>query len=125
MQDQVHLVLDVKNAPPGLHAVHLHEKADCSSKDAKSAGDHWNPTKDKHGRLDVTSHAHHGDIGNLKIGKDGKGRLEFMTRKWTLGGRSDTNVLNHAIVIHAKQDDFKSQPAGNAGDRIGCGEIRN
>jgi Cu-Zn family superoxide dismutase len=122
--DEVHLILDVENAPPGNLAVHLHEKADCSSTDAKSAGDHWNPTSEKHGRLDSTPHAHQGDIGNIKVGPDGKGRLEFKTRNWTIGGRSDTNVMNHAIVIHAKADDFRSQPSGNAGDRIGCGEIR-
>lgn len=124
MKDHVHLTLDVENAPPGIHAVHLHQKADCSSTDAKSAGDHWNPTGDKHGRLGSMPHAHLGDIGNLKVGPNGKGHLEFMTRRWTIGGRSDTNVMDHAIVIHAKADDFRSQPSGNAGDRIGCGEIR-
>lgn len=122
--ENVRLTLDVENAPPGNHAVHLHQKADCSSTDAKSAGDHWNPTSEEHGRLDTTPHAHLGDIGNLKVGADGKGHLEFTTRRWTIGGRSDTNVMDHAIVIHAKADDFRSQPSGNAGDRIGCGEIR-
>lgn len=122
--DEVQLILDVENAPPGTLAVHLHEKADCSSTDAKSAGDHWNPTSEKHGRLGSTPHAHMGDIGNLKVGPNGKGRLKFKTRSWTIGGRSDTNVMDHAIVIHAKADDFRTQPSGNAGDRIGCGEIR-
>ena len=124
MGDAVHMTLEVRNAPPGLHAVHLHQKADCSSPDAKSAGDHWNPTREDHGRLGSTPHAHRGDIGNLEVGKDGRGKLEFHAREWTIGGSEASNVLNHAIVVHAKADDFRSQPAGNAGDRIACGEIR-
>lgn len=61
-----------------------------------------------------------GDVGNLKVGQDGKGELTFTTDKWTLGtGDAKTDVLGHAIVIHEKVDDFKTQPTGNAGNRIG------
>src|SRR5690625_1064680 len=35
---------------PGLHAMHLHEIADCSAEDAMSTGGHWNPTGHDHGR---------------------------------------------------------------------------
>src|SRR5438445_433123 len=66
-------------------------------------------------------HFHMGDIGNMKVGKDGKGEITFSTDKWTLGGTDDkTDVLGHAIIIHEKVDDFTTQPTGNAGNRIGC-----
>jgi Cu-Zn family superoxide dismutase len=119
----VRLVLTVEKAAPGPHAVHLHQNGDCSKPDATSAGPHWNPTKNPHGKRGEGQH-HAGDMPNMEVGKDGKGRLEVTVNEWKIGGSDTTaNIINKAIIVHAKADDYKSQPAGNAGDRIGCGVV--
>jgi superoxide dismutase, Cu-Zn family len=116
--------IEVKDAPPGIHAVHIHEKGDCSSPDGKSAGDHWNPTHMEHGKWGTSGdHFHLGDIGNLEVKPDGTGTLTLETTKWTAGAGGVNDVIGHAVVVHGGVDDFKSQPAGNAGPRIGCGVI--
>ena len=76
---EVTLKLEVEKAPPGKHAVHLHDKGDCSSPDGKSAGDHWNPMTDQHGEWSAEHH-HLGDIGNMEVGADGKGSITLTTR---------------------------------------------
>jgi Cu-Zn family superoxide dismutase len=119
----VKMVLTVEKATPGSHAVHLHQNGDCSKPDATSAGPHWNPTKNPHGKRGEGQH-HAGDMPNMEVGQDGKGRLEVTVNEWKIGGSDTTaNVINKAIIVHAKADDYKSQPAGNAGDRIGCGVV--
>jgi Cu-Zn family superoxide dismutase len=119
----VRLVLTVEKAAPGSHAVHLHQNGDCSKPDATSAGPHWNPTKNPHGKRGEGQH-HAGDMPNMEVGQDGKGRLEVTVNEWKIGGSDTTaNIINKAIIVHAKADDYKSQPAGNAGDRIGCGVV--
>src|SRR4051812_34501247 len=116
--------IEVSDAPPGEHAVHIHDKGDCSSPDGKSAGDHWNPTHMEHGKWGAPMEKHHlGDIGNLTVTPDGKGVLTLETSKWTAGGGAVNDVVGHALVVHGGVDDFKSQPAGNAGPRIGCAVI--
>jgi superoxide dismutase, Cu-Zn family len=122
---RVTLVLEVENAPPGPKAVHIHEFGDCGDPKAMSAGDHWNPTDAAHGKLHHTEEAHLGDIGNIEIGQDGRGRLEFTTDKWSIGGPPETNIVGRSIIVHAEADDFETQPTGGAGDRIGCGVILN
>jgi superoxide dismutase, Cu-Zn family len=119
----VALTLRVTGAPPGAHAVHLHQVGDCSAGDASSAGEHWNPTQSPHGHL-PHSPAHLGDIGNLMVNEAGEGELEFVTEQWTLGTGAMNDANGKALVIHAKEDDLQSQPAGNAGDRIGCGVVQ-
>jgi superoxide dismutase, Cu-Zn family len=114
--------LEVSDAAPGMHAVHIHEKGDCSSPDGKSAGDHWNPTHEAHGKWTTPPH-HLGDIGNLEVTADGKGTLTLETDKWTAGGGGTNDVIGHAVVVHGGVDDFTTQPSGNAGPRIGCGVI--
>lgn len=121
--NNVKLVVEVTGAPEGIHAVHLHEHADCSDPEAKNAGGHWNPTTDAHGQWGKEHH-HLGDVGNMTVGKDGKGEITLTTDKWTLGsGDEKTDVRGHAIVIHEKIDDFTTQPTGNAGGRIGCAVV--
>ena len=122
---EIVLRVEVSDAPGGEHAVHIHEKGDCSSPDGKSAGDHWNPTHMEHGKWGAPGDHHHlGDIGNLTVGPDGKGTITLDTTKWTAGGGGVNDVIGHAIVIHGGVDDFKTQPSGNAGPRIGCGVIK-
>lgn len=118
------MTLRVKNLFVGEHAVHIHEKGDCSSADGTSAGGHWNPTKEKHGKWGHGEH-HKGDIGNLIADANGTARLTFKTNAWCLGCKDDSkNIIGKSIIIHAKADDYKTQPTGDAGGRVGCVEIK-
>jgi Cu-Zn family superoxide dismutase len=109
---------------PGIHAVHIHQKADCSSPDGKSAGGHWNPTKAKHGKWGDTSGYHKGDIGNLTADENGDGRISMETDEWCIGCDDETkNILGKAIIVHQGVDDYTTQPTGAAGGRVSCGGI--
>jgi Cu-Zn family superoxide dismutase len=121
---EVHLMLRVENVPPGDHAVHLHENGDCSAADASSAGGHWNPTNEDHGKRGEGSF-HKGDIDNMTVGEDGTGTIDMDVEGWSIGGGDDSNILNKAVIIHAGADDFTSQPSGDAGSRIACGVIES
>lgn len=119
---QIVLVLQVKNLPAGQHAAHLHEKGDCSAQDGSSAGGHWNPTTDEHGKWGEGAH-HLGDLGNIDVAADGKGEITLTTDKWSIGTGNANDIVGKAIIVHEKQDDFTTQPTGNAGGRIGCGVV--
>lgn len=103
-------------------AVHIHEHPDCGDNGSAAHG-HWNPTGAPHGKWGVDSF-HLGDIGNVKLDAQGKGSMEMTTELWTLGSDTASSVLNRAIIVHSGVDDYKSQPSGNAGSRIGCGVIK-
>lgn len=121
---QVTMEVNAYKLTPGVHAIHIHEKGDCSAADGSSAGGHWNPSKNDHGKWG-SEHYHMGDIGNLLADKDGTARLIFKTDKWCLGCKDESkNIIGKSIIIHAKLDDFKTQPTGNAGGRVGCVEIK-
>jgi len=111
-----------KGLTPGTHAIHLHDKGDCAAADAASAGGHWNPTSEDHGKW---GHApfHHGDIGNLVADAKGKAEMTVESELWTLGDGKPSDVVGHAVIVHAKEDDFTTQPTGNAGGRVACGVI--
>ena len=120
----VEMDLNVYKLTPGIHAVHLHEKADCSATDGTSTGGHWNPAKEDHGKWGA-EHFHMGDIGNLSADKDGTARLIFKTDKWCIGCTDESkNIIGKGLIIHAGKDDFMTQPTGNAGGRVGCVEIK-
>ena len=102
-------------------AVHIHEHPGCGDQ-GKDAHGHWNPTKVNHGKWGSDAF-HSGDIGNVELDGQGKGTKELETDRWTIGGDSTTNILNRSIIVHGGVDDFKTQPTGNAGNRIGCGII--
>jgi Cu-Zn family superoxide dismutase len=109
--------------PPGTHAIHFHEVGKCESP-FKSAGGHYNPTKKSHGVMDVSG-LHAGDLPNLVIPRNGKLDFELFAMELTLADGPNTvlDADGTALVIHAKADDYKSQPSGDAGDRIACGVI--
>ncbi len=108
---------------PGLHAIHLHEKSDCSAADGSSAGGHWNPTFKKHGKWGETE-CHKGDIGNFTADANGNGTVNFSTPEWCIGCDDETkNIVGKSIIVHQGVDDFTSQPAGNAGARQACSAI--
>ena len=112
----------VKNAPPGWHAVHIHEKGDCSSEDGKSAGGHFNPGQHAHGSPHAPEH-HAGDLGNMWVGEDGTGHHAILMPELTISAGSHS-VVGRGIIVHAGIDDLTSQPTGAAGGRIGCGVIQ-
>lgn len=121
---QVTLDAKVYNLTPGKHAIHIHEFGDCSSTDGKSAGGHWNPTEKHHGKWG-DGHFHKGDIGNLVADQNGTAKLVFTTNQWCLDCNDETkNLIGKSIIIHAGEDDYTSQPTGNAGGRVGCVEIK-
>ena len=92
--------------------------------DGSSAGGHWNPTDDEHGKWG-TPPFHSGDIGNLIINDDGVGKLVLKDRfkRWSITNPGENNILGRAIIVHAGSDDMQSQPSGAAGKRIACGSI--
>jgi Cu-Zn family superoxide dismutase len=108
---------------PGIHAIHIHEKADCSSVDAASAGGHWNPLHVKHGKWTDAEH-HKGDIGNFTADENGNGTISLKTDEWCIGcGDANKDILNKGLIVHANPDDFTTQPTGNAGGRVACSGI--
>ena len=120
----VEMDINVYKLKPGMHAIHIHENGDCSATDGSSAGGHWNPSGESHGKWDKDEF-HMGDIGNLVADKDGTARLVFKTDKWCMGCTDEKkNIIGKSIIIHADKDDFKTQPTGNAGGRVGCVEIK-
>jgi Cu-Zn family superoxide dismutase len=103
-------------------AVHIHQHGVCGN-EAQMAHGHWNPTNKEHGKWGSLSF-HSGDIGNIKLDNSGKGTFKLTTNLWSLGGKPDKNILRRAIIVHGGMDDYKTQPSGNSGARIGCGIIQ-
>ncbi|WP_452220516.1 superoxide dismutase family protein [Lacinutrix salivirga] len=121
--DVVKMVAIFNGLEPGVHAIHLHEKADCSSADGTSSGGHWNPTGQPHGKWGDTAGYHKGDIGNLTADEKGYAVVNFSTDEWCIGCDDDTkNIVGKAVIVHEGEDDY-GQPTGNAGGRISCGGI--
>ena len=121
---KVKMTLDItvlKKAGKSI-AVHIHEHGNCGDT-AMLAHGHWNPANAQHGKWGSESF-HAGDIGNIKLDSKGKGTMSLTTDLWTLGGNPDKNVLGKSIIVHGGMDDYKTQPTGNSGTRIGCGVIQ-
>ena len=121
---QVKLAANMTGLTEGVHAIHIHQTADCSSVDGKSAGGHWNPTAQPHGKWGTKDGYHKGDIGNFTVEADGLGTIKMMTDEWCIGcGDENKDILGKAIIVHQGTDDFTSQPSGAAGARVSCAGI--
>ncbi|HMK40491.1 MAG TPA: superoxide dismutase family protein [Methyloceanibacter sp.] len=118
-------LLDLKLTaiPPGVHAVHVHAVGKCEPPDFKSAGPHFNPDQTKHGIMSPEG-PHAGDLPNIHVPPDGKLEVEFLDPVVTIAQEAALlDADGSSIVIHAGPDDYKTDPAGNSGDRIACGVI--
>ena len=120
----VQVAVQVNGLPAGTHAFHIHSVGQCEAPKFESAGKHFNPENKKHG-LKNPEGPHAGDLPNVVVGSNGKGKAKVVNTHFTLG-EGENSVFHTggtAIVIHEKADDEKTDPAGNAGARIACGVI--
>jgi Cu-Zn family superoxide dismutase len=117
----VRVTAHLSGLSPGTHGFHIHEKGDCSSPDASSAGGHFNPTDEPHGAPDDLKR-HAGDLGNIEANDKGEASYDRVDTMIALDGPN--SIIGRALIIHQDKDDFKTQPTGNAGARIGCGVIQ-
>jgi Cu-Zn family superoxide dismutase len=116
----MHIVANIEGLTPGKHGFHVHEFGDCSAADASSAGGHFNPEHKSHGgMMDMERHA--GDLGNLTADATGKAQLDWVNPMMSFSGPH--SIIGRAVVVHANEDDLKTQPAGNSGLRLACGVI--
>lgn len=121
---KVTMVAVFEGLTEGTHAIHLHEKADCSAADGTSTGGHWNPTNEPHGKWGDAAGYHRGDIGNMEADANGNATITFSTDQWCIGcDDQNKDILNKAVIVHQGTDDFKTQPTGDAGGRVSCGGI--
>jgi Cu-Zn family superoxide dismutase len=122
----VTIAVEVSLLPPGKHGLHIHAVGKCDPPDFQTAGGHFNPFSKKHG-LKNPEGPHAGDLPNLEVGPDGKGKIEATVGGLTLGKEGLAVLLDSngtAVVIHAGPDDEMTDPAGNSGARIACGVIK-
>jgi Cu-Zn family superoxide dismutase len=122
----VRVEIKVTGLPPGKHGIHIHEAGKCEGPDFASAGAHFNINGKQHG-VPGAVNAHAGELPNLEVGADGRGTLLFYSPHLSLN-KAASNALTFgngtAVIVHANEDDYKTQPAGNSGARIACGVVK-
>ncbi len=118
------VTVTAQDMAPGTYGVHLHAVGKCDAPDFKTAGGHFNPGMKQHGH-DNPLGAHAGDLPNLVVGADGRGSLTEQLPDLTLTGGTAPllDADGAAVLVHAKADDYKTDPSGNSGDRIACGVL--
>jgi superoxide dismutase, Cu-Zn family len=120
----VRIVIEISGLRPGAKAVHIHAVGRCDPPDFLSAGDHFDPVGARHGLLNPEG-PHAGDLPNITVEPDGRGRFETTTKRVTLsvGPAVLFDADGSAFVVHARPDDFTTDPDGGSGERIACGVI--
>lgn len=110
--------------PAGTYAVHIHQVGTCEGAGFTAAGPHWNPTNREHGASNPAG-THLGDLPNLVVAANGEGSIGFVVRNATMSGPENAviDADGAAVVVHAAPDDYRTDPSGNSGDRIGCGVL--
>ncbi|WP_396634125.1 superoxide dismutase family protein [Maribacter sp. R86514] len=122
--DEVEMVAMLSGLSEGEHAIHIHQTADCTAADGSSAGGHWNPTNEPHGKWGASEGYHKGDIGNFTADAEGNATVEFETDEWCIGCDDENkNILGKGVIVHQGVDDYTSQPSGAAGARVSCAGI--
>jgi superoxide dismutase, Cu-Zn family len=116
----VRVTAELRGLKPGKHGFHIHALGDCSAPDGTSSGGHYNPMGKAHGGPD-SAERHVGDLGNITADKSGRASYDRVDRYLSLKG--PYSIVGHAVIVHAGEDDFVSQPTGNAGARVACGVI--
>ncbi|MEP0302389.1 MAG: superoxide dismutase family protein [Maribacter dokdonensis] len=121
---EVDMVAVLPGLSEGEHAIHIHQTADCTAADGSSAGGHWNPTNEPHGKWGASEGYHKGDIGNFTADAEGNAKVEFSTDEWCIGCDDENkNILGKGVIVHQGVDDYTSQPSGDAGARVSCAGI--
>lgn len=117
----IQLRVSVEGLAPGEHAVHLHTTGLCETPDFSSAGGHWNPMGNEHGR-DNPAGAHLGDLANMNVSEDGTGSATYMVAGVSFAGVEPalSDADGTALMIHEGPDDYVTDPTGNAGGRAAC-----
>lgn len=117
----IEVSVNVSGLQPGaVHAMHIHENGKCDAPKFESAGGHFNPTKEPHAHP-AAKQSHIGDLGNIVADKNGNAKLDLVMARAKFSDQ--TSPINKAVIVHAKPDDLRSQPSGEAGDRIACGVV--
>lgn len=119
--DGVQVHAEIKGLTPGKHGFHVHEFGDCSAADLSSAGGHFNPANQPHAGPNAGAR-HVGDMGNVEADASGNAKLDYVDHQISLAN-DEKSVIGRSVIVHAKPDDLKSQPAGDSGPRIACGVI--
>ena len=109
-------------APNSEHGFHIHEKGDCSSGDGLSAGGHFNPTQQQHGKSDASLPHHLGDLPSLDANAQGVATFDFVRKDIALN-RGSNGILGRGLIVHNDPDDYTTQPTGNSGARLACAVI--
>ena len=118
--------IDVAGLAPGVHGYHIHQTGKCEAPTFESAGGHYAPRGRQHGFM-VEGGPHAGDLPNLHVPESGRVHAEHLATGITLQPNQTGTLFDDdgsALVIHARRDDYRTQPSGDSGDRIVCGVIR-
>lgn len=123
----IKMTIRLENIPFGEHGVHIHQNAVCDAPDFHAAGADFNPSGKHHGFQNPEGH-HDGDLpGNVSVGENHRGEASFILTDICMDPNLPNSIFANggtSVVVHEHADDEKSDPAGNAGNRIACGVVK-